>query len=206
MVVDALATGAAAAPAQVVVALAASAGGIDAVRGILGGLSSRLAAAVVVVQHRTAQTPGMLARVLARATRLRVVEATEGALLREGTVYVAPPDRHMTIRDDHTIHLVSGPRIRHVLSSANPLLETAAAVFGEALLAVILTGYDSDGTDGVQSVAAAGGTVLAQDPSTARAPGMPLAAIQSGAVSEILSIAALPAVITAFIGARAPVA
>lgn len=146
-----------AAPARVLVALAASAGGIEATRGILAALPSALPAAVVLVQHRTASAPWTLARILAWSTSLRVVEGTEGALLEDGTVFVAPPDRHLSIGRDRRLHLVRGPRIRHVFSSANPMLESAVIAFGPAKIAVILTGYDSDGTDGVQSVAAAGG-------------------------------------------------
>ena len=91
---------------------------------------------------------------------------------------------------------VDGRRIRHVLSSANPLLDSAAGVYGARLIAVVLTGGDSDATDGVQAVKAAGGTVIVQDPATALIGAMPRAAIETGVVDEVLPLEAIgPAVV-----------
>ena len=178
-----------------VVLIAASAGGIEATQEVLRGLPRGLGAAVVVVQHRTPRLPSMLPSILARSTALRTKPAEEGERLHAGVLYVAPADRHLEITASHTLHLANGPRIRHVLSSANPLFESAAVAYGPNVLAMVLTGADSDGTDGVQTVAAHGGTVLAQDPSRARFPSMPRAAIRSGAVRRVLGLEEMPSVI-----------
>ena len=94
----------------------------------------------------------------------------------------------MIVTAERRIRLVDGPRIKRVRSSANPLFETAAAAFGDRLLAVVLTGGDGDGTDGVQTVAGAGGVVVAQDPRTAQARWMPESAIATGAVRHVLPL------------------
>jgi two-component system chemotaxis response regulator CheB len=117
-----------------------------------------------------------------------VKDAVEGEQLQAGTVYVAPPDKHLRITLAHTIALSDGHRIRHVLSSANPLFSSAAEVFRSRVIAVVLTGGDSDATDGVQTVRQAGGVVIAQDQTTAEQFGMPRSAIDTGCVNYVLPL------------------
>ena len=129
---------------------------------------------------------------LGRSSALPVVLVdSPGMRMRTGTVYVAPPDRHLVITASARFDLVGGRRIRHLRSSANPLFESAAAVFGPRVVAVVLTGGDSDATDGVQAVSAMGGTVIAQDPATARFSSMPEAAIASHCVTAVLPLDAI---------------
>jgi two-component system chemotaxis response regulator CheB len=171
-----------------VVVLAASAGGILALGEILAGLPADFPLPLVIVQHRTAKQPSLLRDILQRRTALAVKEITPGTTPAPGTVYVAPPDLHAVFHPDHTFGLVNGHRIRHVLSSANPLFAIAASAFDGRLLAVVPTGYDSDGTDGVQAVKALGGTVIAQDRATSESFAMPATAIRSGAVDLVLPL------------------
>lgn len=171
-----------------IVVLAASAGGVSALGDVVAGLPADFPLPLVVVQHRSAEAKSFLDEILARRTRLRVKNVLSGEALQPGTVYVAPPNRHVTLRPDGTFALVNGRRIRHVQSSANPLLESAASVLRGRVLAVVLTGYGSDGTDGVQSVKAWGGTVIAQDRASSQAFGMPLSAIRTGAVDLVLPL------------------
>jgi len=79
-------------------------------------------------------------------------------------------------------------KIRHVLSSANPLFTSAAGVYGDGVIAVVLTGGDSDATDGVQSVSEAGGIVIAQDEATPQNFSMPRSAIKTGSVDYVLPL------------------
>ena len=137
-----------------------------------------------------------------RATELPVKFAEEGELLVASTVYIAPPDGHLTVMADGTIRLVDGNPIRHVRSSANPLLESAPDAFGANVVAVILTGFGHDGTDGVQCVANAGGSVIVQDPASAHAPYMPRGAIATGAVHEVLPLDAIAPRIVQLVEAR----
>jgi len=190
--------------ADVLVVVAGSAGALSVLRAIVRALPHDLAAAVVIVQHRGRDASECLVEILRRAATLRVVGAREGALLERGTIFVAPSDRHVTVWSNKTLHLHDGRRIRHVLSSANPLFDTAAPVFRERLLAIVLTGYDHDGTDGVQAVAAAGGTVLVQDPATSFAPEMPRAALATGAVSAAVPASEIADAVVRFVARAGP--
>jgi two-component system chemotaxis response regulator CheB len=170
------------------IVIAASAGGFPAVSRLIGALSPSLNAAVIIVQHRAATRFPIYQRLLHRWSSLPVVGADEGVAIRAGHVYVAPADRHLVVANDRTFRHRDGTRIRGTLSSANPLLESAARVYGRDLVAVILTGSGSDGVDGVQSVKGAGGIVIAEHESTAPHPSMPLAAQATGAVDFVLPL------------------
>jgi two-component system chemotaxis response regulator CheB len=181
------------APARGVVVVAASAGGIEATQRLLRRLPRDLPAAIVVVQHRTPSTSEVLVSILRRASEIPTKLAQEGDALRAGVVYVAPSHAHVTIRVDHKVHLVSGPRVCYVLSAADPLFESAADAYGDHVVAIVLTGGNGDGTEGARAVAQHGGTVIAQDPRTADVPSMPRSAIASGAVRHVLAIDDMPA-------------
>lgn len=178
------------------IAFAASAGGLDALRRILAALPPTLNVPIAIVLHRTAQQPQMLPRILGRATTRHVKAAEEGEPLRPNTVYIAPPDLHLIVRPDHTLEFSDGQRIKFVLSSANRLLESAASVLGNRVIAVVLTGGGSDATDGVQAVKQMGGIVIAQTPEEAECASMPTAAIRTGAVDYIVPIDDIAALLT----------
>jgi len=173
------------------IALAASAGGVPALQTILRSLPETLDAAIVVLLHRPALHKSHLASILRRCTRLPVVEAHAGDRLVAGVVYVARPDLHLLVRPDCRFEYRDGHRIKFVHSSANPLFESAARVFDGRLIAVVLTGGGSDATDGVQSVRAAGGTVIVQDRATSEHWSMPASAIRTGAVDVVLPLEAI---------------
>ncbi len=175
-------------PAPGVVVIAGSAGAISVLNVLLSSLPPDLAAAVLVVQHRSPERPSFLVEVLERSASLLTKEAEEGELVRAGTIYVAPPDRHMTVTASRAIHLIEGQRILNFLSSANPLFESAAAVYRERAVGIVLSGLGSDACEGAVAIAAAGGIVIAQDPATARAPSMPRAAMAAGAVKAALPV------------------
>jgi two-component system chemotaxis response regulator CheB len=168
--------------------MAASAGGIDALRIVLRALPADFPCPIVVVQHRTARNPSLLVQVLKRHTVLPVRAACEGGVLEAGTVYIADPDRHLTVTAAHAFAYSDGTRIRYVLSSANPLFASSAAAYGSGAIAVVLSGAGHDGTDGVQAIKTHGGVVIAQDEHTAGYFGMPGSAIESGAVDFVLPI------------------
>jgi two-component system chemotaxis response regulator CheB len=172
-----------------VIAMAASAGGIRALQTVLSALPRDLPAAIVVVQHRTGSSqPNHLRAILARATAMPVVVAADDQVIEPGHLYLARSDLHLTVSPEGRFSYVNGRRIRFLLSSANPLFESAAAVFKHRLVAVVLTGSGSDASDGVQNVKAHGGLVIAQDPSSAEHAGMPTAAVLSGSVDFVLPL------------------
>jgi two-component system chemotaxis response regulator CheB len=173
------------------VVMAASAGGVKAFESLLAQLPEDFPLPVAIVQHRTTRDPNLMTRVLSRHTVLPVKTAEAGEQLRPGTVYLAPPDAHLIVDADLRVALADGHRIRHVLSSANPLFESAARVFPGRVIAVVLTGYDRDGTDGVQAVKLSGGSVIAQDRGSSQVFEMPRSAIQTGCVDRVLPLEAI---------------
>jgi two-component system, chemotaxis family, CheB/CheR fusion protein len=153
------------------VVVGASAGGIEALSVVVSELPPTFAAPIVVAQHLHPDHPSSLAEIIRRRTDLRVLEIRDEMPLEPGTVYIVPPDRHVAVTD-HAIRLDAHSPGRPK-PSVDRLLETASGIFKERLIAVILSGTGSDGAAGAQYVAAAGGTVIAQDPETASFPSMP---------------------------------
>ena len=127
-----------------VIALAASAGGIQALTTILRALPRDLPAAVVVVQAPTATRRQRLQGNTQRATAMPVIMAQDDQIIQPGRVYVARSDLHLMVSPTKRFHNMNGNRIRFLLSSANPLFESAAAAFKSHLVAVVLTGMGSD--------------------------------------------------------------
>ncbi|HEU5169903.1 MAG TPA: chemotaxis protein CheB [Gemmatimonadales bacterium] len=192
------------------VMMAASAGGITALRTVLSALPAGFPLPIAVVLHRTAREPHLLAQVLARGTALRVKRVDPGEALQPGTAYVAPASTHLVVRPDRTLAVTDGRKIRHLRSSANPLLESAAAGLQRRMIAVVLAGGGRDATDGVQTVKARGGTVIAQDEAAYEYFGMPGsaigsgAAIETGAVDRILPLGAIGSALVELAAAGPP--
>lgn len=185
-----------------IIVVAASAGGLKALTQILSQLPADLPVPVAIVQHRSTMQPGMLATILSKSTTLKVKNAVEGEHMEAGTVYVAPPDKHLLINQDHTLTLSNGKKIRYILSSANPLFTSAAQVFKDRVIAVVLTGGGDDASDGVQSVKAAGGIVIAQDRESSENFSMPKSAINTGCVDYILALNDIGSVLVHFVKPR----
>ena len=174
-----------------VVVLAASAGGIAALRTILSALPAEFPAAIIVVLHRAPTRESLLAKILARDTALRVTDAIVGDHVAAGTVYLAPVDLHAVLTAQRRLDFHDGRKIAHVRSSANPLLESAARAIGRDLIAVVLSGSGRNGSAALPEVKAHGGTVIAQDRETSQHFGMPAAAIETGAVDFVLPLDAI---------------
>jgi two-component system CheB/CheR fusion protein len=156
------------------VVVGSSAGGIEALSTLVATLPSNFPAPLVLAQHLDPTYPSHLGEILARRSTLPVRTVTHQEPLLPGVVYVVPADRHVEITD-HIVRLrtSSEGRSRGPKPSVDRLLTTAARVYGERLIAVILTGTGSDGAAGAQAVKAAGGLVLIENPATATYPGMP---------------------------------
>jgi two-component system, chemotaxis family, CheB/CheR fusion protein len=156
------------------VVIGSSAGGIEALSTLVATLPSNFPAPLVLAQHLDPTYPSHLGEILARRSTLPVRTVTHQEPLLPGVVYVVPADRHVEITD-HIVRLrtSSEGRSRGPKPSVDRLLTTAARVYGERLIAVILTGTGSDGAAGARAVKAAGGLVLIENPATATYPGMP---------------------------------
>ena len=192
----------AAAPARSepwLIVLAASVGGVQALRTIIAALPADFSAALVIVQHRPPQRQSELADILRYVAHMPVVEPQDLQPIQPGVIYLARPDAHLTVTHRQQFLHRDGSRIRFSRSSANPLFESAADVFGKHVVAVVLTGTGSDATDGVQAVRKHGGYVIAQDKLTAEQWGMPGAAVASGVVDYVLPLTAIAPAIQAIV-------
>jgi two-component system chemotaxis response regulator CheB len=134
-----------------------------------------------------------MADILSRRSTLPVKQAEESDKLQPGTVYIAPPNKHLLVNPDGSLSLTQSELVHFVRPSADLLFESVAGSFKSRAIAVVLTGTGSDGSMGVQAIKKMGGTVLAQDEASSEFYGMPNAAIQTGCVDFILSLSEIPA-------------
>lgn len=163
-------------PDQIVV-IGASAGGVETLRTVVGGLHPRIAAPVVITLHLQ-PTRSYLVEILARSTSLPVAQASHNSLLRKGHVYVCPPDYHVVVRG-HRTFLDHGPKRNGHRPSIDVLFESVATAYGRRAIGVILTGLLYDGGQGLAEITRLGGRAVVQDPSEAAYPDMPANALKA---------------------------
>jgi two-component system chemotaxis response regulator CheB len=178
------------------VLIASSAGGIQGLGTLLGGLEAALPVPILVAQHLNRARETRIVNILSRSAALTVKLAEDGEEPTPGTVYIAPPDRHLCMRADGSLFLTREERVNYARPAADPLFESAAQVYGKGVIGCVLTGSDSDGARGVEAVKAHGGTVIVQDPGTAEFHGMPKAAVGTGQVDFVLALTDIASAIT----------
>jgi two-component system, chemotaxis family, protein-glutamate methylesterase/glutaminase len=179
-----------------VIVIGASMGGIEASRALLGGLPPDFPAALFLVVHTADHDAGLLAQVLGRSSALPVVTAVEGQRFGHGQVYVAPPDLHLIVGQDH-LHVRRGPRENGSRPAIDPLFRSAAASCTTRVIGVLLTGLLNDGTSGLQAIKRCGGLTIVQDPNDAAYGEMPRSALRHVAVDHILPLHEIPATLAA---------
>jgi hypothetical protein len=135
-------------PGHDIIVIGASSGGVAALRKIVTSLPPDLAAAVFVVLHRPADSPSLLTEILRSVSRLDIADAVDGEPIRHGRVYVAPPDWHMLIEEQH-VRLTHGPKENRFRPAIDPLFRSAAYAYGSRVVGVVLTGNLDDGTAGL---------------------------------------------------------
>lgn len=182
-------------PAHGVVAVGASAGGVEALSQLAAGLPPDLPYAVLVTLHLPANSPSVLPRILDRAGPLPAVAATDGARIEPGCIYVAVPDRHLLTRNHHIV-LSEGPTENGHRPAINALFRSVAVSFGARAVSVLLSGVLDDGTRGSAAIRARGGTTIAQDPDDAMFPPMPTSAIDAGVIDHIVPATQVGALLT----------
>lgn len=182
-----------------VVVIAASLGGVAAIRTLLGNLPADFPIPIIIVQHMSARYKSHFVELLNHCSRLPVQWATAGERLAPGRVYVAPPNHHVVLSRKGVLALTQTAKVHFTRPAANPLFESVARWYGKCALCVILTGTGSDGTQGAQALKRAGGRVLVQDQETAVAWNMPSAALQAGCVDFVLSLHGLAAALVALV-------
>ena len=159
-----------------IVALAASAGGLNAISKVLAGLRAAFPAPLVVVQHLDRHHRSLMAEILGRRTALAVRQAAHGERIRSGIAYIAPPDHHLLVEPGGTLLLTRTKLVHFVRPSADLLFESVAGSFGERAIGVVLSGTGTDGALGAKAMRETGGKLIVQDEASAEHTGMPHAA------------------------------
>jgi two-component system chemotaxis response regulator CheB len=177
-----------------VVAVGASAGGVEALRALVGGLPVDYPGAVLVVLHVPRDAPSALAAILDRSGPLPAEQAVDGRPLQQGRIYVAPADFHMMVLD-HRIRLTRGPAENGHRPAVDPLFRSVARTFGRRAVGVVLSGARDDGAAGLATIAGCGGTTVVQDPQDALYPWMPRAALDRCDVDHVVPAAKVGAVL-----------
>ncbi len=182
-----------------VLLIGSSTGGPQALTTLIGQLGATLERApILITQHMPATFTAVLAEHLTRSSGRRVHEAEHGEVVVAGGIYVAPGGRHMRVvrgRDGLSIALGDDTPINFCKPAVDPLLSSAAAVWGSGCLALVLTGMGCDGTRGAAEIAAAGGSVVAQDEATSVVWGMPRSVAQAGLCSAVLPLGQIAATV-----------
>ena len=168
-----------------IVAVGASAGGLESLERLFTRLPTDTGMAFVVLQHLSPDFKSLMDELLARRTRIPIRQAEDGMAVEPDTVYLLPPMKEMIIKD-RTL-LLSARDPRHGLAlPIDHFFRSLAQDAGERAIAVVLSGSGSDGSRGIQDVSRAGGVVLCESPDTAKFNGMPLSAIAAGVVDQVL--------------------
>src|SRR4051812_48481324 len=179
---------------QRLVVIGSSAGGIDALSEIVSGLQPDFPAPIVVAQHLDPRRPSHLTEILERRSKLQIRTVLEKDELLPGVIYIVPADRNVNILEG-SVSVSKDPDEAGPKPSVDRLFASAADAYGENLIAVVLTGAGSDGAEGARQVKLANGTVVIQDPSTARFPSMP-ASLAPTTVDIVASLETMAEVLT----------
>lgn len=177
-----------------IVVIGASAGGVEALTRLMGDLPSGLPSAVFVVLH-VGRTRSVLPEILSRHSRMPVIHAIDGAPIVPGRIAVAPPDAHLVLEEDRMC-LWHGPEENGCRPAIDPLFRSAARVFADRVVGVILTGALDDGVAGLAAIQRAGGTVVIQDPTDAAVPSMPRTALEYVPADFVVPLEEMAGIIT----------
>jgi two-component system, chemotaxis family, protein-glutamate methylesterase/glutaminase len=182
------------------VVIGASAGGIEALNELLPALPASLQASLFIVLHLPRERPSLLVEIFEKRCALPVREAEDKEPVEPGTVYFAPPDYHMLIEQNRQIALSADEPVHYSRPSIDVLFESAADVYGDRLLGLILTGGNADGAAGLHAVHRAGGVTVVQKPDNAKVPLMVLSALQRSPADFVLPLNEIAALLAALAG------
>jgi len=168
-----------------IVGIGASAGGFEAFTEMLKSLPEKTGMAFVFIQHLDPTHTSALSEILPRATKISVVEVTDGMTVTPNRIHVIPPNTTMLLRDGK-LHLVARTLVRGQHLPVDLFFHSLAEERGNQAIGVVLSGTASDGTEGCRAIKAGGGITFAQDPAVAKFPSMPRSAISAGCVDFAL--------------------
>jgi two-component system chemotaxis response regulator CheB len=150
------------------IVIGTSIGGLHAISTLLEEIPANYPLPIIIVQHRSKTPRDLLEEILQIKTKVKVKQADEKEEIENGVVYIAPPDYHLLIENNKTFSLTVDELDSFSRPSINVLFESAASVYKEKLIGIILTGANNDGSQGVQSIYKNNGLVIVQDPDEAK--------------------------------------
>lgn len=180
-----------------IIVIGASAGGVAALRTLAADLIIPLPVPILIVLHVGAQR-SELPSIMNIAGPTPASHGEEGALLCAGHIYIAPPDRHMTIVG-RRLHLTRGPKENWARPAIDPLFRSAAEGYGTGAIGVILTGNLDDGTAGLYEIKQRGGIAIAQSPMDAAHPDMPRSAANHVDIDYCIPLAEISRLLTTLV-------
>jgi two-component system, chemotaxis family, protein-glutamate methylesterase/glutaminase len=170
------------------VVIGASAGGVEALSVLLPALPGDATAAVFIVLHLPRDRPSLLSEIFARRCPLPVREARDKEPVAPGTVYFAPTNYHLLLDAGPQMALSADDPVHHSRPSIDVLFESAAHIYGNRLLGIILTGANEDGAEGLAAVHDSGGVTVVQEPASAHSPQMAISALKLRPADFVLSL------------------
>ena len=179
------------------IGIGASSGGLEAYSKLVEYLPTGVHMAYILVQHLDPNHPSLLVDLLQRHTSMKVMQAAHQMQIEADHLYIIPPGFYLTLADEH-LHLAESPARTGVRLPFDTLLKSMAHDFGRRTGCIVLSGSGSDGSLGLAEISAAGGLVLAQEPTEAGYDGMPKSAIATGLVDQILPLAQIPPALLQF--------
>ena len=173
------------------IVIGVSAGGLEALKAILPALPESFSIPIAIVQHRNERQDNFLIEYLDKISKLKVKEAEGKEPLCSGYAYLAPAGYHLLVEPDRSFSLSVDDRVNYSCPSIDVLFESAAEVFSESLIGIILTGANSDGAKGLKAIKKKGGLAIVQNPATAESDSMPKAALATTKADYIVNLGQL---------------
>jgi two-component system, chemotaxis family, protein-glutamate methylesterase/glutaminase len=178
-------------PGHNIIVIGTSAGGLAALDALIGQLHAGMRASLFVVQHMAAESNGdALLHQLRKHEAFTCKLAEGGESFKQGTIYIAPPDHHMLVKD-RTVLVTKGARENRSRPAIDPLFRSAAVTHGSRVIGVLLTGMLDDGTSGLIAIKKCGGITVVQDPADAMYPAMPQSAVDNASVDHCVPLATM---------------
>jgi two-component system chemotaxis response regulator CheB len=189
-------------PAAIIIG--GSAGGVDALIGLLDALPSAMDVPVICMLHMPANRDSRLAEVFASRLSVPVLEAGDKQPVLDGTVYFAGAGYHLSIEQDRSFSLSCEPPVNFARPAIDVLMSSASDVYGARLIGILLTGANADGAAGLADIGERGGFTVVQDPAEAQVATMPQAAIAARTPDRVLNLAAIGQLLRAVVARAGP--
>lgn len=169
------------------VLIGGSAGSLEVLLKIIAALNFPGKFSIIIIVHRKNTPETILSDLIATKTNWPVKEVEDKERLVAGTIYLGPPDYHLLFEDKNTFSLDGSEKINYSRPSIDVSFQSAAEIFGAAVIAILLSGANADGSVGIKTIADHGGYTIVQDPASADVSYMPESAIKIARINEILT-------------------